>query len=263
MLTHVGTRVASASRESAARTRAALPITWRPWPRCTTRPRSTSRRSSRSKRRASSRCGPGSSNGSDCRPRPSPRPSDRLVDRGYVELAGDRRLQPHRPRAGASRPRSCAATASPSACSSTSSGSSGRRCTPKPPLGARDLGRRRGEARAAARRPGHVPARQPDPGVRNQVDTTRTSPRRRRARARRRRAASARSWSSTRTRSALLATSDLIPGRARVVVGGPPTACRARPTTGAHTVPERLAHAHVGDHGRGLTPCTGSPAQAA
>ena len=32
-------------------------------------------------------------------------------------------------------------------------------------LGARDLRRRRGEARAVARRSGHVPARQPDPGL--------------------------------------------------------------------------------------------------
>ena len=46
-----------------------------PWPRCTTRPRSTSSRSSQSRRRASCRCGPGSSSASACRRRPCPRRS--------------------------------------------------------------------------------------------------------------------------------------------------------------------------------------------
>ena len=86
----------------------------------------------------------------------------RLSDHGYVELHDDRTPAPHdegphardhrrapppsrrtpphrrhRPRVGEGAPRSR-------------------------PVGARDLGRRRGEARRAARRSGHVPARQPD-----------------------------------------------------------------------------------------------------
>ena len=59
---------------------------------------------------------------------------NRLVDHGYAELMDDRSLR-LTARVARSPRRSCAATASPSGCSSTSSGSSGRRSTRRPTAG--------------------------------------------------------------------------------------------------------------------------------
>ena len=90
---------------------------------------------------------------------------NRLVDHGYAELLDDRslRLTDQGPRGGhvdraPAPPRRAPARRRHRA--RVGEGPQGGR-----PLGARDLGRRRGEARAAARRPRHLPARQPDPGL--------------------------------------------------------------------------------------------------
>ena len=171
VLTHVGTRPSRVQAGNVnrrpGRRRPTAPVARNlgTWPSCTTRPRNTSRRFSPSKRRASSRCGPAS-----------------------WSASGSRRRRCRRRSAASSTAAGSSSTAT-AGCSLTTKGrglattivrrhrlaerllvdviglewekvhARGR------PLGARDLGRRRGEARVAPRRSRHLPARQPDPGL--------------------------------------------------------------------------------------------------
>ena len=164
MLTNVGTRRPRVQAGEQADGRA-VPCIARnvgPWPSCTTRPRSTSRRSSLSKRKVSYRCGPGSSSGSDCRPRRCPR-------RSAGWSTGLRRARGRPPPAASRKGRGprdddrAPAPAGRAPARRRDRARVGEGARRGRPLGARHLGRRRREARAVARRSGDVPARQSDP----------------------------------------------------------------------------------------------------
>ena len=95
---------------------------------------------------------------------------NRLVDHGYAELLDDRSLRltdKGRDARDLGRPPAPPRRAPPRRRDRARVGEGPPRGRP---LGARHLRRRRGEARAAARRPRHLPARQPDPGPSAQAD---------------------------------------------------------------------------------------------
>ena len=237
-------------RESALTAPAIARYTLGSWPRCTMPPRSTSRRSSSSRRRASSRSGPGSSSASGSRRRRSRSRSNRLVGGGYTELLDDRslRLTDEGPRAR--RPRSCAATGSPSACSSTSSGSSGRRSTARPTAGStrsRPTSRRSSSSCSATRPRARTATRSPARSAPGRHDG-RTSPSPTPSPARSTVARISEKLELDKDALGLLASTELIPGRdARSSSGA--VADGVAVTTG-----DRRAHgaraarpAHVGD----------------
>ena len=171
VLGHVGTRRPRVQVERAAAdvpgvrsTATRLPCG--SWPSCTTRPRSTSRRSSRSRRRASSRSGPGSSSGSGSRP-PAVSENVEPARRAGLHRAA-RRPQPAPDREGPG-PRDHRRSPPPAGRAPAR-----RRHRPRVGEGPRARPTRWEHAIsadveeklvAAARRPGDVPARQPDPGL--------------------------------------------------------------------------------------------------
>ena len=113
-------------------------------------------------------------------------------------------------------------------------------------MGARDLVRRRGEARRAARRPDDVPARQPDPRLEAHRAPTTVSialadaePGRSRWRA------SARSSSSPTSGLQLIANARLIPGASAEVVGRGPDGRAGAHVGGRHDRPRRRRRADV------------------
>ena len=169
---------------------------------------------------------------------------NRLVDHGYAELLDDRTPPPHRRRAARSPldrapPPARRAAARRRDRARVGEGPQGGR-----PLGARDLGRRRGEARAAPRRPRDVPARQPDPRVRATRSRAGASTplSQSAARARSSSGASARRSRSTTTPSCSSPGRSSSPARTRSSSSsGPDGVQRRRATPASRLVPRSVA----------------------